>query len=298
MEKRIGGFDVLSKVKDGSVGTIWRIKGPGGRPLALKRLSAEKGGDPAQRKRFRKEFDVQKSLEHPAILRVFDYIEDPPRDAFTMEYFESDSLKLAQYAQPERVNLREFRILRQLAEALRHVHGKGIIHKDLKPENVLIDADGAVRLIDFSLAETRWDRWLRFGKRVAGTPIYMPPEQIRGERCDARTDAYALGLIAYELLAKRLPFAGKDHDAYLRAHLRQAPPPLSDVLPGVSPDLDALVLRLLDKDPARRPDLKEVAAALSKWETADPALRRKQVKMSDAPRPVPDPFDEKAHFGF
>ena len=128
MENSIAGFDVLAKIKEGSVGTIWCVAGPGGGLLAIKQISAERGANPENRKRFRKEFDVQKSLEHPAILRVFDYIEDPPQDAFTMEYFESESLKLAQYALPELVNLREFRILRQLAEALRHVHGKGIIH--------------------------------------------------------------------------------------------------------------------------------------------------------------------------
>jgi eukaryotic-like serine/threonine-protein kinase len=298
VEKRIGRHEVLGKVRTGSVGTIWRVAGPAGRPIALKRIAADKGADPAKRKRFRKEFDVQKALDHPGIIRVYDYFEEPPQDHFTMDYFESESLKWALYSLPDRVNRREFRILRQLAEALLHVHGKGFIHKDLKPENLLIDADGAVRLIDFSLASTRWDRWLRFGKHVEGTPFYMPPEQVRGERCDARTDAYAFGLVAYELLAKRMPFNGKDHDAYLRAHLKQEPPPLSDQIPGISPELDALILDLLRKDPARRPGLEAVAAALKKWEVADPALRRKQVKTFDSPQPVPDPFDTAGHFGF
>jgi serine/threonine protein kinase len=298
MGQKIGRFEVLGKVRTGSVGMIWRVAGPGGRPIALKRIAPEKGQDPAKLKRFRKEFDVQKGLEHPGIIRVYDYFEEPPQDYFTMDYFESESLKWALYSLPDRVNRREFRILRQLAEALLHVHGKGIIHKDLKPENLLIDEDGAIRLIDFSLARTRWDRWLQFGKQVEGTPLYMPPEQIRGERCDARTDAYAFGLVAYELLAKRMPFNGKDHDAYLRAHLKQEPPPLSDKLPGISPELDTLVLDLLHKDPAKRPGLEAVAAALKKWEVADPALRRRQVKMFDAPVPVPDPFDTAGHFGF
>ncbi len=298
MEKRIGKYAVLGKVKDGSVGTVWKVAGPAGRPLALKQISAEKGGDPAKRKRFRKEFDVQKLLDHPVICKVYDYIEDPPQDYFTMQYFESESLKLAIYALPERVNRREFRILRQLAEGLHHAHGRGIIHKDLKPENVLVDADGGIRLIDFSLAQSRWDRWLQFGKRVEGTPVYMPPEQIRGDRCDARTDAYAFGLLMYELLAKRLPFIGKDHDAYLRAHLRQEPPPLSDHLPEISQDLDDLVLDLLEKEPAKRVPFPDIIATLSKWEKTDPNLRRRQVKMSETPRPVPDPFNEASHFGF
>ena len=298
MDKRIGRFDVLGKVKDGSVGTVWRVRGPAGKSIALKRISAEKGSEPTKLKRFLKEFDVQKGLEHPAVLKVHEYFEDPPQDYFSMEYFESENLKVALYAMPECVNRREFRILRQLADALVYVHGKGVIHKDLKPENVLIDADGAVRLIDFSLAQTRWDRWLQFGKRVEGTPIYMPPEQIRGERCDGRTDAYAFGLIAYELISKRTPFLGKDHEAYLRAHLRQDAPPLSDHLPEIDPGLEDLVAGLLEKEPARRPPLQDVAATLKKWEIADPALRRRQVKMFDGPRPFPDPFNEAGHFGF
>jgi serine/threonine protein kinase len=212
-----------------------------------------------------------------------------------MEYFESESLKTALYALPDRVNHREFKILRQLAEALRYLHEKGIVHKDLKPENILIDVAGSIRLIDFSLARTRADRWLQFGKRVEGTPMYMAPEQARGGRCDARTDAYAFGLIMYEMLAKRMPFVGKDQDAYLRAHLEQPPLPLRDEVPGLAPDLNAMVLGLLDKSPARRPDLKDVSLALTRWEVADPAMRRKQVRMFDAPRSQPDPFNDSRH---
>jgi serine/threonine protein kinase len=292
MENSIAGYDVLARLKDGSDSAVWCVAGPGGSLLALKRISAERGANPENRKRFRKEFDLQKGLRHPGIPRVLDYVESPPQDAFTMEYFESESLKTAFYALPDRVNHREFKILRQIAEALRHVHEKGLIHKNLKPEHVLIDAGGTIRLIDFSLARTRRDRWLQFGRRVEGTPMYMAPEQARGGRCDARTDAYAFGLVMYELLAKRMPFVGKDPEAYRRAHLEQPPPSLSELVPGLAADLNKMVLGLLDKKPGRRPDLKDVVVALTKWEVADPAARRKQVRMFDAPRSLPDPFND------
>ncbi|HEX7901910.1 MAG TPA: serine/threonine-protein kinase [Planctomycetota bacterium] len=295
MENCVAGFDVLAKIKEGSLGTIWCVAGPGGSLLAVKQLSAEKGADPAQRKRFRKEFDLQKGLDHKSILRVFDFVEKPPQDAFTMEYFESEGLKTALYCLPDRVNHREFKILRQIADALSHVHEKGVVHKDLKPENVLIDAGGTIRLIDFSLAQARWDRWLQFGKRMEGTPMYMAPEQARGGRCDARTDAYAFGLIMYELLGKRMPFSERNPEAFLRAHQTQPPPPLTELVPGLAPDLNQMVLGLLDKDPGKRPVMKDVVVALTRWEVADPAMRRKQVRMFDAPRSLPDPFNDSRH---
>jgi eukaryotic-like serine/threonine-protein kinase len=285
------GYMIQDKVKDGSVGTVYRVTNSKNQTLAIKQISGKNGSESRKLKQFRKEFDIQKQLDHPAIIRVFDYVKMPPQDFFTMEYFESESLKYTMFHFPKRVHKREFWILRQLAEALDHVHSKDIIHKDLKPENVLVDAEGDIRLIDFSLCQTKWDRLLQFGKRVEGTPLYMAPEQIRGERCDARTDIYAFGLIAYELLTKRLPFTGKDQNEIMRAHLNQPAPSLRGVVPTLAPELDGFVLRLLEKDPARRyPDLKTVIRELGKWEKTDTVVRMKQVKVLDGPSQVPSPF--------
>jgi len=285
------GYMIQDKIKDGSVGTVYRVTNSKHQTLALKQISGANGSEGRKLKQFKKEFDVQKELDHPAIIKVYDYVKMPPQDFFTMEYFESESLKYTMFHFPKRVHKREFWVLRQLADALQHVHSKDIIHKDLKPENVLVDAHGDIRLIDFSLCQTKWDRWLQFGKRVEGTPLYMAPEQVRGERCDARTDMYAFGLLAYELLTKRLPFTGKDQDAIMRAHLKQPAPPMRDYVPTLSPELDAFVLRLLEKDPARRyPDMKTVSRELSKWEKTDTVLRMKQVKVLDGPSQVPSPF--------
>jgi serine/threonine protein kinase len=291
----IRGYMVQDKVKDGSVGTVYRVTDSKNRTIALKQLFAKVGNDSRKLKQFRKEFDVQKQLDHPAIIKVFDYVKSPPQDFFTMEYFESESLKYTMFHFPKRVHKREFWILRQLAEALDHVHQKDILHKDIKPENVLVDAQGDIRLIDFSLCQTKWDRLLQFGKRVEGTPLYMAPEQIRGERCDARTDIYAFGLIAYELLTKRLPFTGKDQDEIMKAHLTRPAPSMRTHVPTLAPELDGFVLRLLEKDPARRyPDLKTVIRELGKWEKTDTVVRMKQVKVLDGPSQVPSPFQNAA----
>lgn len=285
------GYMVQDKVKDGSVGTVYRVTDSKGRVLALKQLFAKVGNDSRKLKQFKKEYDVQKGLDHPAIIKVFEYVKMAPTDFFTMEYFESESLKYTMFHFPKRVHKREFWILRQLAEALQHVHSKEILHKDIKPENVLVDAKGDIRLIDFSLCQTKWDRWLQFGKRVEGTPLYMAPEQIEGKRCDHRTDIYAFGLLAYELLTKQLPFRGKDQDEIMRAHLRQPCPSMRTHVPTLSPDLDGFVLRLLEKDPARRyPDMTAVIRELSKWEKTDTVLRMKQVRVIEQPTQVPSPF--------
>lgn len=285
------GYMIQDKVKDGSVGTVYRVTNSKNQTLALKQISGINASEGRKLKQFRKEFDIQKQLDHPAIIKVYDYVKMPPQDFFTMEYFESESLKYTMFHFPKRVHKREFWVLRQLAEALEHIHSKDIIHKDLKPENVLVDAKGDVRLIDFSLCQTKWDRWLQFGKRVEGTPLYMAPEQIRGERCSSLTDIYAFGLLAYELLTKRLPFTGKDQDEIMRAHLRQPAPPMRSFLPTIAPELDGFVLRLLEKDPARRyPDMGAIIRELTKWEKTDSVLRMKQVKSIDVPGQIPSPF--------
>ncbi|HEX7897988.1 MAG TPA: serine/threonine-protein kinase [Planctomycetota bacterium] len=285
------GYMVQDKVKDGSVGSVYRVTDSKGRVVALKQLFAKVGNDSRKLKQFRKEFDVQGQLDHPAIIKVFDYVKMPPTDFFTMEYFESESLKYTMFHFPKRVHKREFWILRQLAEALEHVHSKDILHKDIKPENVLVDAKGDIRLIDFSLCQTKWDRWLQFGKKVEGTPLYMAPEQILGKRCDHRTDIYAFGLLAYELLTKRLPFKGKDQDEIMHGHLHRSPPSMRSHIPTLSPELDGFVLRLLEKDPARRyPDMTSVIRELTKWEKTDTVLRMKQVQVIEQPTQVPSPF--------
>ncbi len=179
----IQGYLVLGKIKEGSVGPVWRVSNSRNQVFAIKQMSARAAADPAQVRRFDREADLTKKLTHPGILKVYERLDcDPP--AFVMEFFESENLKYALWNVPERIVGHEFRILRQVAEALAYVHEQGVVHKDIKPENVLVNAARDARLIDFSLAQTKKDRLLQFAKRVDGTPLYMAPEQIRGEKVD------------------------------------------------------------------------------------------------------------------
>jgi serine/threonine protein kinase len=276
------GYLVIDKIKDGSVGTVWRGVNSAKKEFALKQIALKKANDSTQLRLFEKEANLTKKLSHPNIIKVFEYIDAKPQPFFVMEFFESENLKYAMAHMPERVQKKEFQILMAVADALAYVHAQGIVHKDMKPENVLINSRSEVRLIDFSLAQTKWDRFLQFGKRVEGTPLYMAPEQIRGERCDARTDMYSFGVMMYEMLAKRPLFMAESPEKILQRHLNEQPIPLSAIQPTASRDLDAFLLRLLAKKPENRyPDMSTVMQELSRWSKCDTVVRMRQVV--DAP---------------
>ena len=276
--KTVQGYKVTAKIRDGSVGTVWKAIDSKGEAVALKQLSIKNSQVPRKLKAFEHEADLTKSLDHPQIIQVFEYVKAQPQPFFVMEYFESESLKQTIACLPERIHQKEFQILRSLADALAYLHRREILHKDVKPENVLVSREGEIRLIDFSLAKTKWDRRLQFGKKVEGTPLYMAPEQIRGEKCDHRTDIYSFGVLAYELLTRTAPFLAPTQDAIIRMQLEDLPPPLMTHVPSASPELNALIFQMIEKDPEKRiPEMKVVLEHLTRWEQKDPSVRLKQV---------------------
>jgi eukaryotic-like serine/threonine-protein kinase len=276
--KTVHGYQVTAKIRDGSVGTVWKALNPEGETVALKQISLKNARLPHKLKEFEREAVLSRSLEHPQIIRVYDYVKASPQPFFVMEYFESESLKHVIACLPEWIYRKEFQILRKLGDALAYLHGREILHKDVKPENVLVSRDGEIRLIDFSLAKTKWDRRLQFGKKVEGTPLYMAPEQIRGEKCDARTDIYSFGALTYELLSRTAPFLAPTQDAIIRKQLEELPAPLMTHVASASPELNALIFQMLDKDPERRiPEMKFVLEHLARWELEDTSVRLNQV---------------------
>ncbi len=274
----VGGYQVLGKIKEGSVGTVWRARDARGREVAIKQLAEGHALDSRRRRLFEREARITAKFDHRNIIRVYEYVSEGPQPFFAMEYFDSENLKYCMGRLPERVDGREFAILAQVARALAFIHARGVVHRDVKPENVLVNKDSEVRLIDFSLAQTRLDRWLQFGRRVEGTPQYMAPEQVRGGRCDERSDVYSFGVMVYELLTKKPPLAAASQQALLEKHLRETPPPMRTHVPTMSPDLDAFVLGMLSKDPARRPPhMAVVLAEMARWERKNSVVRRRQA---------------------
>ena len=280
----IQGYLVIEKIKEGSVGPVWRVQNSKHEVFAIKQMSTVNAADPDKVKRFDREASITRKMTHPGILKVYERLDSEP-PSFLMEYFESENLKHALWHSSDRVVGHEFRILRQVAEALDHVHGHGVVHKDVKPENVLVNARQDARLIDFSLAQTKLDRFLQFGKRVDGTPLYMAPEQIRGEKCDAQADVYSFGVMTYEILTRRPPFLGTSQDALLEKHLKEPPPPMRSWVKTLSADLDAMVLKMLAKKKEERwPDMKAVLYELAKWEKKDTVVRVRQLGPLSPPR--------------
>lgn len=287
MGQQINGYLVIEKIKEGSVGPVWRVTDAKRQVFAIKQMSGKNAADPDKVRQFEKEAALTRKLGHPNIIKVLDLLETRP-PSFVMEYFDSENLKYALWNASERIVKHEFRILRQVADALAFVHEQGVIHKDVKPENVLVNAQAEARLIDFSLAQTRVDRFLQFTRRASGTPLYMPPEQIRGEKCDARADVYAFGVMTYELLTRRPPFLGTTQQALMDKHLKEPAPSLRAWVPTLAPDLDAMVLKMLAKRKEDRwADMKTVYYELSKWEKKDTVIRVRQLGPLKPPQERP-----------
>ena len=243
------------------------------RPVALKVLRATLAGHGLAR--FRREIALAANLQHPHILPVFDSGESAGHLWYTMPFVDGESLG-ARLRREQRLEIPVvMRLIREIADALEHAHARGVVHRDLKPDNVLLSGEHAV-IADFGVAKalvaaTHVDgasdsdvSGTAVGVSV-GTPAYMAPEQAAGDPAvDHRADLYALGVMAYQLLAGSTPFTGSSPQALLAAHLTQAPPPLSPHRSEVPPALDRLVMRLLEKHAADRlQSAAEVLAALT-----------------------------------
>jgi serine/threonine protein kinase len=273
----IRGYVVQAKIKEGSVGTVWRVLNSKQQVFALKQMSAKNAADGDKVKQFEKEASLTQKLAHKSIIKVFELLDTNP-PSFVMEYFESENLKYALWNAPERIVKHEFRILRQVADALAFVHVQGVVHRDIKPENVLVNAKQEARLIDFSLAQTKMDRMLQFSKRVEGTPLYMAPEQIRGEKCDPRADVYSFGVMMFEMLTRRPPFLATTQQGLLDKHLKEPAPSMRTWVPTLDAALDAIVLKMLAKKKEERWDtMTTVLYELSKWEKKDTVVRVRQL---------------------
>ncbi len=284
------GYRFVDKIKSGSVGTVWRVTNDSNQVFALKVISEKNAVIPRKLRQFHREATLTRKLIHPHIIRVYEYVDSFKQPFFVMEYFPSENLKHCLGHHPGRVYTREFYILRQVAEALMYVHSHGIIHKDLKPENVLVSETSDIRLIDFSMGQTRMDRLFQFFRRSEGTPTYMSPEQVQGRRCDTRTDIYSFGVMTYELLAKRPPFVATTEQALLEKQLREDPPPMRTFVKTISPHLEKFCARLLAKRREDRfPDMSAVLHELSKWEKQDTEVRSRQVERSKSTTNIQDP---------
>ena len=230
-----------------------------GRPVAVKRLSAHLAADPAAQTRFRREAKAAASLNHPNIASVFDTGEDSDPTTgisipyIVMELVEGPTLRQLLDDDGPLPPTRAMEITQSVLGALAHSHDVGIIHRDIKPANVMLTPTGQVKVMDFGIARVIDDTSsLTQTAAVIGTAQYLSPEQASGKRLDLRSDLYSVGCLLFELLVGRPPFVGETSVSVAYQHVREAPLAPSQLNPAVSPELDAVVLKALAKNPDDR----------------------------------------------
>ncbi|WP_328450444.1 Stk1 family PASTA domain-containing Ser/Thr kinase [Streptomyces sp. NBC_00386] len=229
-----------------------------GRTVAVKTLRADLARDPSFQARFRREAQSAASLNHPAIVAVYDtgedYIDNTSIPYIVMEYVDGSTLRELLHSGRRLLPERSMEMTIGILQALEYSHRAGIVHRDIKPANVMLTRNGQVKVMDFGIARAMGDAGMTMTQTAAviGTAQYLSPEQAKGEQVDARSDLYSTGCLLYELLTVRPPFVGDSPVAVAYQHVREEPQPPSVFDPEITPEMDAIVLRALVKDPDYR----------------------------------------------
>ena len=264
--RTIGHYEVLEKLGEGGMGAVYKARDLKlDRFVALKTISADHTVDQARRRRFIQEAKAASALNHPNIITIHEIAEWQGSDYIAMEYIPGLTLRSLVDKPADLGTLMP--VLRQLAEAVAVAHAAGIVHRDIKPDNVMLRPDGYVKILDFGLArlpranESRSDSHTGTGM-VMGTTRYMSPEQARGEPVESPSDVFSLGIVFYELAAASHPFVAPTPGATAWAILSQAPTPPARLNPEIPAGLEDLILRMLAKEPVLRPAASAVHAEL------------------------------------
>lgn len=224
-----------------------------GRTVAIKVPHPEMEADPVLFDRFHREEEIGKSLEHPGVMKVFDS-EDRSQIYMVMEWVDGKLLRQILGSERKFPPERAIKVALGIADALSYIHSHGVVHRDLKPENIMVSGDDRIKLIDFGIAGKEGARRLTFAKlsQVMGTPDYISPEQVKGKRGDGRSDIFALGVMFYEMLTGKTPFQGPNPFAIMNDRLLNNPVPPRELDPSISPQLQEIIYRALERDPKNR----------------------------------------------
>jgi eukaryotic-like serine/threonine-protein kinase len=224
-----------------------------GHIVAIKVPHPEMEGDPVFFDRFQREQEIGRKLDHPGVMKV---LTDGDNSQFymVMEWVDGRLLRQVLNEEGKLPAERAVKIALGIAEALEYIHTHGVVHRDLKPENIMLDAEDRIKLIDFGIAANVGSRRLTFAKfsQTMGTPDYISPEQVKGKRGDARSDIYALGVMLYEMLTGKAPFTGANAFIIMNDRLLNNPTPPREIDPEISPQLQEIIYRALERDPNQR----------------------------------------------
>ncbi|MFD5429542.1 Stk1 family PASTA domain-containing Ser/Thr kinase [Streptomyces sp. NPDC127084] len=258
--RRLGGrYELGSVLGRGGMAEVYLAHDTRlGRTVAVKTLRADLARDPSFQARFRREAQSAASLNHPAIVAVYDtgedYVDGVSIPYIVMEYVDGSTLRELLHSGRKLLPERTLEMTTGILQALEYSHRNGIVHRDIKPANVMLTRTGQVKVMDFGIARAMGDAGMTMTQTAAviGTAQYLSPEQAKGEQVDARSDLYSTGCLLYELLTVRPPFVGDSPVAVAYQHVREEPQPPSNFDPEITPEMDAIVLKALVKDPDYR----------------------------------------------
>lgn len=299
-----GRYVLESEISKGGMATVWRARDSVlARPVAVKVLHPHLSEDQAFLERFRREALAAARLGHPNIVSIYDTGTQPrDGDAPDVQYIVmelcgggtvADLLADSRTLAPARVAT----IGRTVCTALGYAHREGIVHRDVKPANVLVADDGSLKVTDFGIAKAAFAKSdITTTGSILGTVTYLSPEQSRGEEPDPRSDIYGLGIMLYELAVGRPPFTGETQIATAMMHINDEPPPLRSIKAGIPRALEAVIMRALEKDPSRRfQTAEEMAAPLAGADAgvAAPVPKRVPAQQARAQHPPQRPGDTR-----
>ena len=265
MTERIGSYHVVGKLGRGGMGEVLLGKDPRlDRQVAMKRIRLDRDANMAARTRFRREAQISASLNHPSIVHVHDLIEGDTEDVLVMEYVDGPNLR--QYLEQSDLSVEDrMELAAQIAAGLAEAHRNGIVHRDLKTENVLISPTGRAKITDFGIALQSGKPQPQQNGRISGTYRAMSPEQAMGQELDFRSDLFSFGVLLYELFSGSSPFLVETAEETLHSIVNNEPKPLEMATPKLPKALTALIHHLLAKQPGLRPQhTQEVAEELGR----------------------------------
>ncbi len=253
MELLADRFSLVRSLGHGGIAQVFLAKDTLlGRDIAIKMIHAHLASDPLICERFKRELAVARSIPHPGILELFEFFEDGSQRFITMEYMPGADLKNRLVLRGALSVADACGIMVDVLPALAYAHGRGVVHRDIKPHNILFDSKGRAKLGDFGLARLGSGEGYAVASVFAGTPEYCPPEVVLGQLADARSDIYSLGIVLFEMLAGRLPFSGNSPLEILRQQVQAPIPDLAGLGIAVPDRLAAALLKAVAKDPSER----------------------------------------------
>jgi serine/threonine protein kinase len=265
-----GKYTIIEELGRGGMGVVYKAEDTKlRRTVALKFLPSELTHIPEVKERFTREAQAAAALDHPNICTVFEFDEDEEKSFISMAYIQGQNLRKKIESGP--LELEEaLRIATQVTEGLQEAHKKGVVHRDIKSANIMIDARGQAKIMDFGLARMTGTTLLTQEGAAMGTIAYMSPEQARGEEVDHRTDIWSLGVVLYEMFCGQLPFKGDHEQTVLYSILNKKPKPITGLKADIPVSIEQVVSKALEKDLDKRyqqiddllDDLKSISAGI------------------------------------